>query len=213
MISAEEWKSNNPFFKEKAVSKSVGKLAKAQVDFGSLVRKRANTYQFGSADVPDSAVEKILEAARWAPSCANKQPWHFIVVRKKESVARLGRAAYHVFFPPLKPLPPVVIAFVLKSGEFLQGGGCIGPPDYGVEEAKMCVAMAMLSAALQATEMGFDTCILTPRERVNRLLGVRENDSVPLLLGIGHGSKTAKHKKPGRKKLSSLVSAETYSTN
>ncbi len=35
--------------------------------------------------------EKIIEAARWAPSGANSQPWEFIVVKKqelKDSIAR-----------------------------------------------------------------------------------------------------------------------------
>ncbi len=36
-------------------------------------------------DVPQSAIEKILECARWAPSGGNGQPWEFVVVRDKET--------------------------------------------------------------------------------------------------------------------------------
>ena len=32
-------------------------------------------------DVPDEYVEQIVEAARWAPSGGNGQPWHFVVIR------------------------------------------------------------------------------------------------------------------------------------
>ena len=35
--------------------------------------------------VPDDLIEKILEAARWAPSAGNSQPWEFLVVRDLES--------------------------------------------------------------------------------------------------------------------------------
>lgn len=30
-------------------------------------------------DIPDSDVKKMLDAARWSPSCFNDQPWHFVV--------------------------------------------------------------------------------------------------------------------------------------
>jgi nicotinate-nucleotide--dimethylbenzimidazole phosphoribosyltransferase len=35
--------------------------------------------------VPDSHVEAILEAARWAPSAGNSQPWEFIVIRDRKT--------------------------------------------------------------------------------------------------------------------------------
>src|SRR5579862_3038360 len=34
--------------------------------------------------VPDELIEKILEAARWAPSAGNSQPWEFLVIRNPE---------------------------------------------------------------------------------------------------------------------------------
>ncbi len=41
-------------------------------------------------DVPQSAVEQILECARWAPSGGNGQPWEFVVVREKETRHRIA---------------------------------------------------------------------------------------------------------------------------
>lgn len=35
-----------------------------------------------SYEVPDEHVEVLLEAARWAPSAGNSQPWAFIVARR-----------------------------------------------------------------------------------------------------------------------------------
>jgi nitroreductase len=34
--------------------------------------------------VPDELIEKILEAARWAPSAGNSQPWESLVIRDLE---------------------------------------------------------------------------------------------------------------------------------
>lgn len=53
-------------------------------DFLELVKRRRSIRKFTSAPISDEDVDKIIEAARWAPSGANTQPWEFVVVRKKE---------------------------------------------------------------------------------------------------------------------------------
>jgi nitroreductase len=35
--------------------------------------------------VPDEYIDKILEAARWAPSAGNSQPWEFLVIRDSQT--------------------------------------------------------------------------------------------------------------------------------
>lgn len=42
--------------------------------------------------VPDEVVEKVLEAARWAPSPHGRQPWRFAVVTREGTKARLAEA-------------------------------------------------------------------------------------------------------------------------
>jgi len=54
-------------------------------DFFELVRKRRSIRKFKPDPVPDDYIEKIIEAARWAQSGANAQPWEFIVVKDKEA--------------------------------------------------------------------------------------------------------------------------------
>ncbi len=50
-------------------------------EFLKVVRKRRSIRQFKPDPIPDEYIEKILEAARWAMSGANGQPWEFIVVK------------------------------------------------------------------------------------------------------------------------------------
>ena len=54
-------------------------------DLLALVQSRRSIRAFTQEPVPDDAVEKIIEAARWAPSGANSQPWEFLVVREQET--------------------------------------------------------------------------------------------------------------------------------
>jgi nitroreductase len=48
-----------------------------------LVKKRRSMRRFKTDPIPDDYVEKIIEAARWAPSGANSQPWEFVVIKEK----------------------------------------------------------------------------------------------------------------------------------
>ena len=49
-----------------------------------LFMKRRSTYGYKPDSIPDELIDKIIEAARWAPSGANSQPWEFIVVKNKD---------------------------------------------------------------------------------------------------------------------------------
>ena len=49
-----------------------------------VIRKRMTNRAFAPCEIPRDHFEKILEAARHAPSGANAQPWHYTVVRDPE---------------------------------------------------------------------------------------------------------------------------------
>lgn len=44
------------------------------------MRRRRTARAHGGASVPDDVLEFLLEAVRWAPSAANRQPWELVVV-------------------------------------------------------------------------------------------------------------------------------------
>lgn len=50
-----------------------------------LYAERYSPRAFSDEGVSREAVASMLEAARWAPSCANEQPWVFFVARREES--------------------------------------------------------------------------------------------------------------------------------
>ncbi len=58
-------------------------------EFLELARKRRSVRKFKSDPIPDGVVEKILDAAHWAQSGANAQPWEFIVVKNKETIHKM----------------------------------------------------------------------------------------------------------------------------
>lgn len=58
------------------------------------MRARRSVRKFLDRDVDDAMIEAILEAARWAPTGGNMQPWEFIVVRSPEQKRRLVDCTY-----------------------------------------------------------------------------------------------------------------------
>lgn len=58
-------------------------------NFLALLKKRHSCRRFKADPLPEGAIEKILEAARWAMSGANSQPWEFIVVRDPKIIQTL----------------------------------------------------------------------------------------------------------------------------
>ena len=56
------------------------------------IHGRRSVRRYLSKEVPDEAVEHVLEAARWAPSPHGRQPWRFAVLRREETKERLAGA-------------------------------------------------------------------------------------------------------------------------
>jgi len=53
-------------------------------DFLELAKKRRTSWEFRSDPIPDDIIEKIVDAARYAPSGFNSQPWEFVVIKEQE---------------------------------------------------------------------------------------------------------------------------------
>ncbi len=60
------------------------KPAAPDFEITELLRQRWSPRAFDPRSVEPEKLRALLEAARWAPSCMNEQPWHFIVARRAE---------------------------------------------------------------------------------------------------------------------------------
>jgi nitroreductase len=54
-----------------------------------IIRTRRSVRVYKKGKVTDEQLQTILEAARWAPSGANSQPWEFIVTRDRRKMKRV----------------------------------------------------------------------------------------------------------------------------
>ena len=58
-----------------------------------VIMERRSIRGFKKEPLPDSMIQRILEAGRFAPSAGNAQPWRFIVVKSPEILAEMEKDA------------------------------------------------------------------------------------------------------------------------
>ncbi|MCZ6706169.1 MAG: nitroreductase family protein, partial [Bacteroidetes bacterium] len=144
------------------------------------LRLRRTVRDYDSKKVPKEVIEACIEAASTAPSGANKQPWHFVVVTdpsvkremriavEKEEMAFYTKRApqewldalanigtdYH---KPFVETAPVLIAIFAQNYEVRKDGARL--KNYYVQES-VGIATGMLIAALH--HAGLSTLTHTP---------------------------------------------------
>ena len=60
------------------------KLATTDHPIHQLIAERWSPYAFAEKPIPLTELQSLFEAARWAPSSYNEQPWRYIVATKEE---------------------------------------------------------------------------------------------------------------------------------
>ena len=60
------------------------------MEVSEAIRTVLAVREFQDKPVADNIVNKIIESARLTGSSMNGQPWHFILIRKRESLVKIG---------------------------------------------------------------------------------------------------------------------------
>ena len=147
------------------------------MDFDEVIVARKSIRNYSKKPIDKETILKCLEAARLAPSWANKQCWHFIVVTDRDKIERLSSSIN--FW--LKSSPAVVIA----CGDPSKSGYKNDQRYYLVD-----VAIALEHFVLAATNEGLGTCWIGgfDEEGTKSLLGIPGEIKVVALTPIGYPS-------------------------
>ena len=173
------------------------------MDVLEAIKGRRSIRAFKNQDVPAEIVEKLIEAARRAPSAGNIQPWEFVVVRKPEIKRRLVEAALDQTFIEEAP---VVIAVCANEGRSSLGYGVRGKTLYCIQDT----AAAIQNILLAAYSLGLGTCWIgafreeRARETLKTPHGVRPIAIIP----VGYPAEAPPP--PGRRPISQIVRYETF---
>ncbi len=151
------------------------------MDVFEAIKKRRSIRAFKNIDVSDEIVEKLIDAARWAPSAGNIQPWEFIVVRNLDAKRRLAEAALNQTFIEEAPVVIVVCADYQRSA---RGYGSRGATLYCIQDT----AAAIQNIHLAAIALGLGTCWIGAfrEEPVKKLLGIPDGVRPVAIIPVGY---------------------------
>ncbi|MFQ6068143.1 MAG: nitroreductase family protein [Candidatus Bathyarchaeia archaeon] len=165
------------------------------MDVFEAIKTRRSIRKYKSGLIPDEELKMIFEAARWAPSAGNRQPWCFVVVRDAEKRKALAKAANNQKF--LENATVIITAL---------GDTKISKRWYDKDPM-----IAVEHMVLAATALGYGTCWIGAfnEDEVKRLLKIPKEMSVIALLPIGVSNETL-NPRP-RKEISEIFFEEEYS--
>lgn len=152
---------------------------KASHDIDPIFIERWSPRSFLNKDVPEDVLQSIFEAAHWAPSAANIQPWRFVVARKEAD-----REKFHSFIYEGNVAwcdkAPVLTAIVSKTdAEFMGGNNPSHAFDTGAAWGYLALEAAHKGLATHAMG-GFD------EDKAKEVLNIPENYTVHAVIAIGY---------------------------
>ena len=175
------------------------------MDIYSALQNRRSVRKYTEDQVPEDKLNKILEAARIAPSWANKQCWRYIVVKDDDKKKEL-QAAIPEKNPASKSLTdaPVVIVQCANPEE----SGNINGKEYYLLDCGISMQQLMLAAHAE----GLGTCWIAwieDEDKIRNVCKVPEDLEIVSVTPLGYPAKESKM--PQRKELTEIVSEEEWS--
>jgi len=171
------------------------------MEFYETIGMRRSVRSFKKDEVPQDVLDRILEAAREAPSANNLMPWRLVVVSDPAKRAALASGIYGKFLAEA----PIVIA-------------ACGDIKASPEWYKVDTSIAIEHIVLAATAEGLGSCWVGSFDKTGAMdiLGVPGGYDVIALLAIGYPrdrpdlKRFASHLLHPNMKLSSLVYKEDF---
>jgi nitroreductase len=166
------------------------------MSFLDLARSRRSVRQYQPTPIPGDLLQQVIEAARWAPSAVNSQPWEFIVITDPE----VKQAVYDlagVLGLKWKQLlsAPVVIVICARKLTAYSRDDCI----FAAENMLLCAA-----------DLGLGTCWIGGfnENKLKRLLSIPQGYHLPGMLTLGYPAHEPTA--PQRRELETMVHQNTF---
>jgi nitroreductase len=165
------------------------------------IRRKRAVRQYKDQPLPKEVVEQILYAGRRAQSSKNSQPWHFIAIQNKETLAALATMGDFT-----RHLPHAALAVAIVT------------PDPTSNYSVMFDAgQAAAYMQLEAVELGVGSCMTTLHkpEPSRELLGYPADLHLRMVVAFGYPADPAAAFEParrvgGRKPIDEVVHFERW---
>ncbi len=145
------------------------------MDVFEAIKNRRSIRQFTDQPIGKDALEKLLDAARWAPTASNQQRWRFVVVTSPPVKELIRKFAPGIFVMPA--------AFIVICVEKAPDANPWAEATYLAD-----CSIAAQNIMLAAYEMGIGTCVALSYAKVavSEILDLPENVEPLLVLTLGY---------------------------
>ncbi len=142
------------------------------MDLIELIKKRRSVREFLNKPIARDCLERIVDAARFAPTARNVQPWEFVVVTEKEALKKIAEISEHGKF--IFSAAASILVFSQDTKYFL-------------EDCSAATQNAMLAAAA----LGIGSCWVAGDKKsysgeFNLLFGVPINFRLVSIIALGY---------------------------
>ena len=152
--------------------------------------------EYKEMPVPDDLMRRVVEAARLTGSSENLQPWHFVLVKKPETLREIGpliEFGAHV----AGAAAAVVVAYEKDS-------------EYGVSDTSRAIQSMVLTA--WAEGVGSNWAGWTGMDDVREKVGLPASYDVLAVIPFGYPKRPIGKGKKKRKPVNEVVSSERFGT-
>ncbi len=160
-----------------------------------IIQGRYSVREFKNEEVSGRIIKNSLEAARWAPSGLNNQPWRFMVLKKKKKDTL---AEYTKYSRVIKKANILILVFLDKNSS------------YNYQKDLMAIGAAVQNILLYLYSEGAGGCWLG--EIVNKAKEIEKKLKVPpqleFVAALAIGIPKKKIRAKGRKPLKNLILTE-----
>ena len=168
------------------------------MDLSKAILERRSIRKFNDEPINDNAIEKILDAARWAPNAGNYNSWRFIVVTSRSQIKLLLN-----FCPGIDDVPGAIIVV------------CSKPKQKKLKEATRLMYMADSALAAQnicltAYSLNIGSCIVVSfaDKALREILEIPEDVQPYLLVTLGYAAEVPEP--PPRRPISEIAFKNDY---
>lgn len=151
------------------------------MDLFECMRQRRSTRAFHDRPVPEELLQRVLEAARSAPSAGNLQAYHIYVVRDRRVREQLAAASLDQSFIAEAP---VALVFCSDPPQSAPRYGRRGEELYALQDATIACAFAHLAAT--ALGLGSVWVGAFQDEAVARAIGAPPHHRPIAILPVGY---------------------------
>ena len=170
-------------------------------DLMDAIRERRCRRRYKPDTIPNPTISRLLEAAQWAPSGGNIQPWHFFVIINETKRQQLSEAALGQRSIVEAPVAIVVCAIPsMSKAKYGERGERL----YSLQDT----AAAVQNILLAAEGFGLGTCWVGAFEdqKVREVLEINQEMRPVAIIPVGYYLDEEKENRvPPRRALEDIV--------